>query len=48
MSPVSEFIDRHFRHFNAAALKDAANAYSKHLDDGGIMLMTLAPPKNAY
>ena len=42
MGPVSEFIDHHFRHFNAAALKDAANAYSKHLDNGGIMLMTLA------
>ena len=42
MGPVSEFIDRHFRHFNAAALKDAANGYSKHLDEGGIMLVTLA------
>jgi len=42
MGSVSEFIDRHFRHFNAAALKDAANAYSKHLDGGGIMLVTLA------
>ena len=42
MGPVSEFIDHHFRHFNAAALKDAANAYSKHLDGGGIMLVTLA------
>ncbi|MFA7345054.1 MAG: deoxyhypusine synthase family protein [Terrimicrobiaceae bacterium] len=42
MSPVSDFIDHHFRHFNAAALKDAANAYSRHLDGGGIMLVTLA------
>ena len=42
MGPVSEFIDHHFRHFNAAALKDAADGYSKHLDDGGIMLVTLA------
>ena len=42
MGPVSTFIDHHFRHFNAAALKDAANGYSKHLDDGGIMLVTLA------
>ena len=40
--PVSQFIDHHYRHFNAAALKDAANAYSKHIDDGGIMLLTLA------
>jgi deoxyhypusine synthase len=40
--PVSQFIDLHYRHFNAAALKDAAEAYSRHLDQGGIMLMTLA------
>ncbi|MFY8267870.1 MAG: deoxyhypusine synthase family protein, partial [Terrimicrobiaceae bacterium] len=40
--PVSQFIDHHYRHFNAAALKDAANGYSKHLDEGGIMLVTLA------
>ena len=40
--PVSQFIDQHYRHFNAAALKDAAEAYSHHLDKGGIMLMTLA------
>ena len=40
--PVSKFIDLHYRHFNAAALKDAAEAYSSHLDQGGIMLMTLA------
>ncbi len=40
--PISQFIDHHYRHFNAATVKDAANAYSKHLDDGGIMLVTLA------
>jgi deoxyhypusine synthase len=40
--PVSEFIERHYRHFNAAALKDAANAYVSHLDQGGHMLVTLA------
>jgi len=39
---VSTFIDRHFRHFNAAALKDAANAYARHLDKGGQMVVTLA------
>lgn len=41
-TPVSEFIDRHFRHFNAAALKEAADAYIRHLESGGQMLMTLA------
>jgi len=40
--PISDFIDHHFRHFNAAALKDAAEAYSAHLDGGGRMLVTLA------
>ena len=39
--PVSAFIDRHFRHFNAAALIDAADAYSRHIDTGGTMLVTL-------
>ena len=42
VSTVSAFVDRHFRHFNAAVLKDAANAYTKHLDQGGKMMMTLA------
>ena len=26
--PVSQFVDRHYRHFNAAALKDAADGTS--------------------
>jgi len=39
---VSEFIDTHFRHFNAAALVDAAKAYRKLLDDGGRMFLAMA------
>jgi deoxyhypusine synthase len=39
---VSKFIAHHFRHFNAAALKDAATAYQQHLADGGSMFLTLA------
>src|SRR5438046_6572720 len=39
---ISQFIDRHYRHFNAAVLKDAADAYSAHLDRGGKMMITLA------
>ncbi|MEZ5978623.1 MAG: deoxyhypusine synthase family protein [Planctomycetota bacterium] len=39
---VRSFIDHHFRHFNAAALKDAAHAYAHHMDGGGHMLVTLA------
>src|ERR1700744_3008246 len=40
-APISRFIDHHFRHFNAAALRDAALGYNKHLADGGIMLLTM-------
>ena len=40
--PVSAFIDRHFRHFNAAALTDAAQAYATHVDAGGSMLLAMA------
>ena len=40
-SPITHFIDHHFRHFNAAALRDAAIGYNKHLADGGIMLLTM-------
>lgn len=39
---ISAFIRHHYRHFNAAALVDAADAYRAHLDDGGVMFMTLA------
>jgi deoxyhypusine synthase len=42
MSTVREFVRRHFRHFNAAALRDAAEAYRQHIDQGGHMLVTLA------
>jgi deoxyhypusine synthase len=40
--PVSVFIRHNFRHFNAAALVDAADGYSRHIDGGGSMLVTLA------
>jgi deoxyhypusine synthase len=42
MGSISQFIERHFRHFNAAVLKDAAEAYIAHLDRGGKMMITLA------
>jgi deoxyhypusine synthase len=41
-APVSAFLRSHFRHFNAAALVDAADDFSRHVDDGGVMLLTLA------
>jgi deoxyhypusine synthase len=40
--PISQFIDRHYRHFNAATLKDAADAWTRHLDQGGAMFVTIA------
>jgi deoxyhypusine synthase len=40
--PVSQFIQHHFRHFNAAALIDAAKGYEQHLSGGGKMMITLA------
>lgn len=41
-SSISQFIKHHFRHFNAAALLDAAEAYRSYLKKGGRMFMTLA------
>ena len=42
MTTISDFVHHHYRHFNAAAMIDAADAYNKHLDGGGVMFMTLA------
>src|SRR6187397_1425569 len=42
MAQISEFIRHHYRHFNAAALIDAADGYARHIDQGGKMFMTLA------
>ncbi|HLB33040.1 MAG TPA: deoxyhypusine synthase family protein, partial [Chthoniobacterales bacterium] len=41
-APISSFINHHFRHFNAATLKDAAHGYQTHLTNGGKMFLTLA------
>jgi deoxyhypusine synthase len=40
--PISKFIEHHYRHFNAAALVDAAKGYETHLMEGGKMMVTLA------
>src|SRR5712691_12062397 len=40
--PITKFIQHHYRHFNAAALRAAADDYIRHLDRGGKMLVTLA------
>jgi len=39
--PVKEFIRHHFRHFNAAVVVDAANAYIDHLRRGGKMVLAM-------
>ena len=39
---ITEFIKHHYRHFNAAALIDASEAYVRHMDAGGKMMITLA------
>lgn len=35
LGSMTQFIDHHYRHFNAAAMKDAARAYRAHLEAGG-------------
>jgi deoxyhypusine synthase len=40
--PVSSFLEKHYLHFNAATLVDAAKAYKKHLAEGKKMMITLA------
>ena len=40
--PVSQFIEKHYLHFNSAALVDAAKGYEEHLLDNGKMMITLA------
>src|SRR5262249_25652594 len=40
--PSSHLFDRYSLHFSAGALKDAAEGYSRHLDAGGTMFLTVA------
>lgn len=40
--PISKYIAKHYRHFNSAALLDAAKGYEDHLKSGGKMMVTLA------
>jgi deoxyhypusine synthase len=42
MSSITSFIKHHYRHFNAAALVDAAQGYVEHLASGGKMFVTIA------
>ena len=40
--PISQFMEKHYLHFNAAAMVDAAKGYETHLVEGGKMLISLA------
>ena len=42
MGQITNFLKEHFRHFNAAALIEAAEGYKTHLNNDGKMLVTLA------
>ena len=42
LGPVGSYVKQHFRHFNAAALVDAAEGYRAYLAQGGKMMVTLA------
>lgn len=42
LAAIKDFMDHHYRHFNAAAMVDAARAYAAHVDSGGKMMVTLA------
>src|ERR1700689_3204347 len=39
---ITTFIKHHYRHFNAAVVIDASEAYVEHLSSGGKMFITLA------
>jgi len=41
-TPIRDFIERNYLHFNAAVLKDAAVGYENHINKGGKMMVTLA------
>ncbi len=40
--PISQFMLEHYKHFNAAAMVDAAKGYEAQLTDGNKMMITLA------
>ena len=39
---IKDFVHTHYKHFNAAALADAAKGYEQHINDGKKMLISLA------
>lgn len=41
-TPIRDFMQKHYLHFNAAAMMDAAKGYETHITEGGKMMVTLA------
>jgi len=41
-TPITRFIETHFRHFNAATLVDAAREWRALLERGGRMMLAMA------
>lgn len=39
---IKRFIEHNYRHFNAAVLKDSAQAYVNHIEEGGKMFLAMA------
>ena len=42
MGTITNFMKKHYLHFNSATLVDAAEAYKKHISKGNKMMVTLA------
>jgi deoxyhypusine synthase len=42
LGAIRDFMERHYLHFNAREALDAAQAYERHIDAGGKMLVSLA------
>ena len=39
---IKDFVTQHYKHFNAAALVDAAKAYEEHIAENKKMMITIA------
>lgn len=40
--PITQFIEKNYKHFNAAAMLDASRAYKQHIEKGGKMFVAMA------
>jgi deoxyhypusine synthase len=42
LGALRDFLEKHYRHFNARELVEAARAFEAHVDAGGDMLLAMA------